>query len=105
MTRPFDIDSPDHCVSLREVRKGIDQIDRTLVQLLSQRAGFVARAAEFKNSEAEVRAPNRVRELLAERRRWAQEDGVSAELIDEVFRTVVEHFVGREVDRWRGGEP
>ncbi len=95
--------SPEQCVTLELVRKEIDAIDRGIVEAIALRSRYVEQAAQFKQSESAVRAPERVRQALAERRRWAGELGVSTELVDAVFRTVIEHFVEDEMSRWKSG--
>lgn len=93
--------APEDCATLEAVRQQIDTLDRAVVEALAERARYVERAASFKNSEQAVRAGERVREALIQRRRWAKELGVSAELIDAVFRTVIDHFVEEELNRWK----
>ena len=51
--------TPAECASLDEVRAEIDRIDRAIVALIGERAGYVHAAARFKASEAAVAAPER----------------------------------------------
>ena len=39
--------------------------------------------------------------MLEARRRWAHEEGLSPEVIEEVYETLVSYFVSREMDSWR----
>lgn len=95
--------APEDCPTLEAVRQQIDAIDRELVAALAERGRYVQRAAGFKSSEQSVRASERVREALTQRRRWAKELGVSAELVDSLFRTVIDHFVEEELNHWKSG--
>lgn len=92
---------PEDCESLREVREAIDALDRGIVALIGRRARYVRRAAAFKGSEEAVRAPERQRAMLAERRGWAAEEGLDPGLIENLYRNLVAHFVGRELEDWR----
>lgn len=53
------------CSSLNEVRENIDKIDREIVALLAKRGDFVAKAASFKKTTDEVKAPNRVEQVIS----------------------------------------
>lgn len=91
--------------SLAEVRRQIDRIDREIVRLLGERAGYVAQAAGFKRDEEGVRAPERRRRMMVERRGWAEAAGLSPEFVEELFGRVTEHFIARELAEWREGKP
>ncbi len=54
----------EECASLDEVRENIDIVDRRIVELLSERSGYVKQAATFKNTAEEVEAPKRVEEVV-----------------------------------------
>ena len=58
--------TPAECGSLDEVRAEIDRLDRAIVALIGQRAGYVHAAARFKDSEEAVAAPERQASML----RW-----------------------------------
>ena len=79
----------------------IDVLDREVVALIGRRARYVEAAARFKTGESGVRAPERRQAMLGERRRWAEEEGLSPEVISAVYETLVSHFTERELDRWR----
>ncbi len=61
----------EECETLEEVRAGIDGLDRELLALLGRRAAYVHAAARFKRDSEAVRAPDRVRAMLEQRRAWA----------------------------------
>ena len=50
---------PGNCESIEDVRRGIDALDREIIQLIGRRAGYVEAAARFKTGEQSVRAPER----------------------------------------------
>jgi len=86
----------EECETLEEVRAGIDGLDRELLALLGRRAAYVHAAARFKRDSEAVRAPDRVRAMLEQRRAWAQEEGLDPEVIAQLFTLLVEYFTRRE---------
>jgi len=88
---------PQDCKSLGEIRSHIDQLDRSLITAISRRQEYVHAAARFKRSEDQVHAHERQRTMLAARRNWAEGEGVDPDLIEVLFRTMVEHFVKAEM--------
>ena len=95
---------PEHCTSIEDVRKAIDELDRQTIRLIGQRARYVEEAAKFKTDETSVRAPKRQRAMLEERRGWAEEENLSPEVIEKIYRDLVSYFMNRELDDWRTGD-
>ena len=92
---------PEDCANIEDVRENIDALDRENVTLIGRRAQSVTFAARFKTDEESVRAPARQRAMLGIRRRWAEEEGLSPEVIETIFRTLVAYFIQREMRDWR----
>jgi len=92
---------PEDCTNIEEIRRAIDALDREVISQIGRRARYVEAAARFKNSEQGVRAPERQREMLAQRRRWAEEAGLDPDVIEGIYRTLVSYFVDREMKGWR----
>ncbi len=93
--------TPGECTSLQDIRAAIDDIDRDIVALIAQRRGYVHAAATFKTSAASVSAPDRVATMMARRRQWAMDAGLSPEPIEHVFRTLVSYFTEAELQHWK----
>ena len=85
------------------MREAIDGLDRGILDLLGQRARYVAAAARFKTDGESVRAPERQKAMLVQRRGWAEEEGLDPDFVEDLYGRIVSHFVGREMDRWREG--
>jgi isochorismate pyruvate lyase len=81
------VKKPEDCESLEDVRGAIDALDREIVAPLGARSHYVEAAARFKTSEEYVHAPKRQRAMLEERRRWAKEEGLSPEVIEDLYKT------------------
>jgi isochorismate pyruvate lyase len=92
---------PEACEGVDDVRQAIDGLDREILNLLGRRARYVAAAARFKTDRAGVRAPERQRAMLSRRRKWAEAEGLDPDFVENLYRNIVSHFVGREMDRWQ----
>ena len=95
------------CASLADVRAAIDEIDQTIVGLIARRAEYVQAAAAIKADETAVRAPERYASMLGQRREWAGAAGLDPDVIEQIYRTLVDYFIARELAGWRasqGGE-
>ncbi len=76
--------------ALLEVREHIDELDRELVALLQRRCELSARAGLAKRQTgAPVLDPGRESALLEQRGRWAEEDGLPADVVQALFRQVL----------------
>lgn len=92
--------SAEECNSIEEIRTCIDEIDGSIITGLAARSLPVKRAADFKETFADVKAHERVRSMIAARRRWAGENGVNADFIESLFGCIVGHFIGKEAEEW-----
>ena len=84
---------PAGCRSIEEVRAAIDDIDERIVSLLGRRAAYVKAAARFKQSRADVPAPDRLASMLRARREWAAREGLDPDTIEKMFRDLVAYFI------------
>ncbi len=88
---------PGACHSMAELRAEIDRLDRALVKLLAERAGFIDRASELKPVEGlPARIETRVAEVLANVRARAAEEGLDPVLADAIWTQIVEWSIARE---------
>lgn len=90
----------EDCKSIEEIRECIDELDKTIIRNLGIRSTFVKMAANFKKSEEDVRAENRVESMIKDRREWASEYGLSPEFIEMLYRNIVAYFIGKEMAHW-----
>jgi isochorismate pyruvate lyase len=87
-----------------DIRAEIDRLDRQVVALLAQRFAYVKAASKFKTSETTVRAPKRLQAMLQQRRVWAEEEGLDADVIEKMYQDLVNHFIDEEMKHWRQSE-
>ena len=93
--------NPDECANIQEVREEIDIIDREVIQALSKRFQYVIAAARFKTSEASVRSPDRFQAMLQQRREWAQESGLNPDVVENVYRDLVNYYIEEELKHYK----
>ena len=92
---------PDECANIHEVRDEIDIIDREVIDALSKRFQYVIAAARFKTSEASVRAPDRFHAMLQQRREWAQESGLNPDVVENIYRDLVNYYIEEELKHYK----
>jgi isochorismate pyruvate lyase len=92
---------PADCENLEDVREAIDALDREIIYLIGRRARYVEVAALFKTDEQSVRAPERQRTMLETRRRWAEENGLDPDVVENLYRTLLSYFIDREMQEQR----
>jgi len=93
--------NPDECANIHEVRDEIDIIDREVIDALSKRFQYVIAAARFKTSEASVRSPDRFEAMLQQRREWAQESGLNPDVVENVYRDLVNYYIEEELKHYK----
>jgi isochorismate pyruvate lyase len=81
------VKKPEDCESLEDVPGAIDALQGEIVAPLGARPRYVEATARFKTSEGNVHAPECQRAMLEERRRWAKEEGLSPEVIEDLYKT------------------
>ena len=85
------------CKSIEEVRENINMIDRKIIELISQRSGYVEQAAKFKKTTEDVKAPSRVEEVISKVRGLAVENDLDPDIVEKIYRTMISCFVDYEL--------
>lgn len=93
--------TPNDCLNMQEIRTAIDQLDRQVIEILGKRFKYVKAAAKFKTDEASVKASDRLQVMLQQRRIWAEASGLSPDVIEQLYRDLVTHFIAEELNQWR----
>ncbi|KAA8995603.1 isochorismate lyase [Affinibrenneria salicis] len=94
--------APSQCANMEAIRNEIDAIDRQVIRLLARRFDYVKAAAPFKKNPDEVQARERFTSMLAQRRDWATDYGLDAEMIEKLYRDLVGWFIAQEMAHWSG---
>lgn len=93
------LDPPD-CRDMRDVRAGVDEIDRLLVALIARRQGYMDAAARIKPSRQSVRDEARINQVLANVRAEADRQGLSWSIAEPVWRQLMERCIAYEFTVW-----
>lgn len=91
----------EKCESLEQVREKIDTIDRALVEMIATRQFYVDQAVRFKQSTQDVQAPERVEQVIQKVRAQAVELGTNPDLVEQLYRAMIQHFIQRELKEIR----
>ncbi|MFZ4855610.1 MAG: chorismate mutase [Desulfuromonadaceae bacterium] len=89
------------CKCIEEVRTSIDRIDRQIVTLLAERGGYVKLAARFKKTTDEVKAPQRVEQVIRKVTALSDELGADPVVTEQVYRALIAAFIDAELDEHR----
>jgi isochorismate pyruvate lyase len=92
---------PNECNNIQEIRDEIDRIDREIVTAIGKRFAYVKAAAKFKTDETSVKAPERFKLMLEQRRIWAEEQGLNPKVIEQLYRDLVNYFIDEELKDWQ----
>ncbi|MDC9580521.1 chorismate mutase [Xenorhabdus sp. PR6a] len=88
-------------LSILDVRKQIDALDSQLVKLIAQRGECVKAAATFKKNAQDVRAPDRVQQVIDKVSILAEEHGLPPEIIQKVYRSMIDAFIDFEMKQYQ----
>ncbi len=89
------------CSTLQEVRDEIDKIDTKLVDLISERSHLIRQAAAFKNSVDEVKAEDRIDDIMQRVRKRAIELNINPNMISDLFTIMIDEMVETEISEFR----
>jgi isochorismate pyruvate lyase len=92
--------SPEDCTSLADIRAQIDRLDADIVGALAARGAYVLAAARFKRSPDEVKAPDRVEQVIAHVRQLAEAHGANADVVERIYRELIAAFTDAEHHVW-----
>jgi tRNA-Thr(GGU) m(6)t(6)A37 methyltransferase TsaA len=84
--------------SLQEARDGIDTLDAEIIRLLANRAGYVRQVVNFKKEPEDVYAPVRYAQVMRQRREWAEAAGLKPDVIEEMYKLLVNYFIQEELE-------
>ena len=91
---------PAECMTMAEVRQGVDALDRALVALLAERQGYMDAAARIKQDRGAVRDEARIEDVVAKVKAQARRAGLSEAIAEPVWRTLIEGCIAYEFEVW-----
>ncbi len=88
---------PFECTCIDEVRHEIDAIDQEIIRLLGQRFDYVREVVKYKdNTSRGIEASDRRAAVLRTRGEWAMQQGLRAEVSEEIYDRLVQYFIDEE---------
>ena len=91
---------PVDCRSMAEVRQGVDALDRALVTLLAERQRYMDAAARIKPSRDVVHDDARIEDVVAKVLASAEAAGLSPQIAEPVWRTLIDRCIAHEFSVW-----
>jgi len=85
------------CTTLEEAREKIDKVDEEIVKLIAQRNDYIKQIAHFKTSVEEIKAEERIEDVISRVRAQAISLDLSPNLINELYVTMIDAMVESEV--------
>ena len=92
------------CNSLEEVRSAIDLLDDQIVELIAKRNSYIKQAAGFKDTVEEVKSEERIDYVIQKARVKALEYNLSPNLVEELFRIMIDEMVESEIAEFRNAK-
>ena len=94
-----ELTKPDDCKSMEELRHQIDKLDTKIVELLATRSQFIDRATDLKSINGmPARIPDRIESVVSNAREAAQELGLDSDLVEKIWRILIEWSIKREAE-------
>jgi isochorismate pyruvate lyase len=92
------------CSSLEEARLEIDRLDDQIVELIAARNAYIRQLAHFKNSVDEIKAEERMADVINRARARAIELDLSPNLINDLFVRMIDAMVDTEVAEFKNAK-
>ncbi len=90
--------SPSECNCKDEIRLQIDEIDKEIIKLFGLRFRYVNEIVKYKNNIESVVAQDRKDHVIKARGEWAEEHGLDKETFEQIYRFLVDHNIGKELE-------
>lgn len=100
MSSTVDPVKPENCMSMVEVRAGVDAVDAQLVDLLAVRFAYMDAAARIKTERSAVRDEARKQQVSANVQGAAGKAGVPVEVVADLWECLVEASIAYELEKW-----
>jgi isochorismate pyruvate lyase len=85
------------CTTLDEAREKIDSVDEEIVKLIAKRNNYIKEIAHFKTSIEEVKAEDRIDDVISRVREQAISLDLSPNLINDLYVRMIDAMVESEI--------
>ncbi|HFC03781.1 MAG TPA: chorismate mutase [Nitratifractor salsuginis] len=92
------------CNSLDEARQEIDKLDEQIVELIAARNAYIRQLAHFKDSIDEIKAEDRIADVINRARAKAIELDLSPNLINDLYLRMIDAMVDSEVAEFKNAK-
>ena len=96
--------SNKQCTTLEEARLEIDKVDEEIVKLIATRNDYIKQIAHFKTSIDEVKAEDRIADVISQVRQQAIELDLSPNLINDLYVRMIDGMVESEIAEFRNAK-
>jgi len=92
------------CTTLDEARFEIDKVDEEIIKLIANRNNYIKQIAHFKTSIEEVKAEDRIADVISRARTQAIELDLSPNLINDLYVRMINGMVESEIAEFRNAK-
>ena len=92
------------CTTLDEAREKIDSVDEEIVKLIAKRNNFIKQIAHFKTSIEEVKAEDRIDDVISRVREQAISLDLSPNLINDLYVRMIDAMVESEISEFNNAK-
>jgi isochorismate pyruvate lyase len=92
------------CNTLDEAREEIDKVDEEIVKLMALRNNYIKQIAHFKTSVEEVKAQERIEDVISRVRQQAIELDLNPNLINDLYVRMIDGMVESEIAEFRNAK-
>lgn len=89
------------CQSIQEIRDMIDEIDYQILTSFGKRDEYVKAIVKFKSGKDGIIAKERQVDVLQKRKKWAKQFGLDPELFKEIYKTLINWNIKKELEIFR----
>lgn len=95
----------EQCRDMRQVRAGIDAIDRELVMLLAKRSRYIEAAARIKTARGQIHDDARIADVLAKTSRSAECVNAPVAIVEATMRALIDASINHEYTAFDKNKP
>ncbi len=92
------------CNTLDEARAEIDVVDSEIVALIAKRNDYIKQIAHFKTSVEEVKAEDRISDVISNVRAQAISLDLSPNLINDLYVRMIDEMVESEISEFKNAQ-
>ncbi len=93
-----------NCESLEEAREMIDALDEKIVELIAERNAYIKQIAKFKKSVEEIKADERIEDVINRVRAKAIELDLNPNLINDLYVRMIDSMVESEIEEFNNAQ-